>query len=276
MKNFRLLLTLAAFAMCSLLPAANVTELSAAAAKQKYMDVVRISTRICMELQHLNTETMRAQVQREATAIMSQQPTAAALERLIEEIQVAAEQKDDERIYLKARQIGFLAMRLDMKNAPDPMIAYESAKKQAVADPSFINLYGLAFRANVAKQYPASLDAAKRALELGATDRVALASSEGFHAVSLLAADASLALGNVADADRFLLTSLDSPANRWIQACPNWHTADKLLDANRREAVIAYFEKAYTQPFPKCKESISLWIGELKAGKRPNFSPPNP
>jgi tetratricopeptide (TPR) repeat protein len=270
----RILLQLVFLLVPAIASASSISDLRAAVAKENFREINRLAFEVFRQHRIDLSSEARRQMAIENNQLIKQPTTTATLLKLIDELEASVEQRDKELSHRKAAQITLFAMRLEQTNGPDPMIAFNTAKNQAAADPSFTNFYALALRANVAKQYAASIEAANKALQRRSSDLLASMTPEGAHAVANIAANASFELGNMPEAERYLLESLNSGGQRWVRMCPDWYVAEKMLNAGRREAVTQYFENAYKLPFPKCQESISLWISELKSGKTPRFTPP--
>jgi tetratricopeptide (TPR) repeat protein len=272
--NSRILIQIAFLLVDTIASASSISDLRAAVAKQDFREINRLAFEVFRQYRIDLSSEDRRQMAIENNQLIKQPTTVATLVKLIDELEASVEQRNKELSHRKAAQITLFAFRLEQANGPDPMTAFATAQTQAVSDPSFTNFYALALRANVAKQYPAAIEAANQALQRRSSDLLASSTPEGTHAVANLAANASFELGNMPEAERYLLESLNSESQHWRRLCPDWFVAEKLLNAGRREAVTQYFEKAYKQSFPKCQVSIATWIAELQSGKNPKFAAP--
>lgn len=271
----RALLTLLLALSCTTLFAANpIKQLREAADERNYREVNRIARQIHMEYQSQISPEARRAAAPEITAIMRDTPTWDRVYTLINDLDQALTTRAKEQISLRASQIGMLAMRLEMNDGPGLARAFQAARDQAKANPNFNTFFEVAVHAQRAKDYPAAIEAANQALKLAPQDYLASRTAEGTHMVATIAADASLELGNRTEAERYLLSSLDSEGRTWVRLCPDWYVADKLWRAGSKQTVIQYFETAYKLNFPKCHASIAAWLSDMKADKLPVFVAP--
>jgi tetratricopeptide (TPR) repeat protein len=269
-----LLTLLLALSSATLFAANPIKQLREAADQRNSREVSRIARELHFEYQSQITPEARRAAAPEIAAVMRDSPSWDRINTLINDLDQALTTRAKDQISLRSSQIGMLAMRLEMSDGPAMARAYQTARDQAKANPSFQTFMDVAVRANQAKDYPAAIEAANQALKLAPQDHLASRTAEGTHMVANIAANASLELGNRTDAERYLLSSLDSEGRTWVRLCPDWYVAEKLWKADSKPTVIQYFETAYKLNFPKCQASIATWLADMKADKLPLFAAP--
>jgi hypothetical protein len=153
----------------------------------------------------------------------------------------------------------------------DPMPRSFAAKQKAAMDGSFQNLYDLALKALMAKQYSDCLAAAEAAWLLRDQESILRMSADGMHSVQQIGALAAIELSQIDLAKTLMMRSVNLPGRNWARTKPDVHAAKRLLAAQQRGIVLEYLEAAAKIPWRTGNEEINGWISQLKQGQTPDL-----